>query len=352
MSNDFATDLLAWFEAHGRHDLPWQTDPTAYRVWISEIMLQQTQVTTVIPYYQRFMAEFASVEALVTAPIDSVLHLWSGLGYYARARNLHKAAKLISDEHDGVFPDDVQALQALPGIGRSTAGAIVSLAYNQPAPILDGNVKRVLTRYHAIEGWPGTTSVAKQLWQLAEANSSLDRPAAYTQAIMDLGATVCSRRSPTCSVCPLVTNCCAAKQGTPHRFPTPKPKRARPTRHQSVIVAQRNDGAVLLERRPDTGVWGGLWSFPELGPDDVAEVWSALRLGAKPLRVEKLAALNHTFTHFELVLEPVLVSVSPAAVMDRPDWLWYKLESNTAQAVGLPAPVRKLLDTTNREFVS
>ena len=349
MNHDFAADLLAWFEAHGRHDLPWQTEPTAYRVWVSEIMLQQTQVATVIPYYQQFMGQFPSVDDLAAAPLDRVLHLWSGLGYYARARNLHSAAVRIHTEFGGVFPDSVEALQALPGIGRSTAGAIVSLAFDRTAPILDGNVKRVLTRYHAIEGWPGTTAVAKQLWQLAEAAASKRQPAAYTQAIMDLGATLCTRRQPACDVCPLQTDCRASNMGNPHDFPTTRPKRSRPTRHQSVVVAQRDDGAVLLERRPDSGVWGGLWSFPELAPDDVAEAWSQARLGTQPVRVEKLAVLNHTFTHFNLVLEPVLIAVAPAVVMDRPDWLWYKLGSNSPQAVGLPAPVRTLLRATNRE---
>jgi A/G-specific adenine glycosylase len=344
--------LFAWFQAHGRHDLPWQKDPTAYRVWISEIMLQQTQVATVIPYYQRFMKQFPSVDDLAAAPIDTVLHLWSGLGYYARARNLHKTALLISHESNGVFPDTVEALQALPGIGRSTAGAIVSLAFDRPAPILDGNVKRVLTRYHGIEGWPGTGLVAKQLWELAEAAASKQRPAAYTQAIMDLGATVCTRRQPACNICPFKSGCRAAEIGNPHDFPTSRPKRFRPTRHQSVIVAQRDDGAVLLERRPDTGVWGGLWSFPELAADDGVEAWSQTKLGTQPLRVERLETLNHTFTHFELVLEPVLIAVAPAAVMDRPDWLWYKLGSHSPQAVGLPAPVRTLLDSTHREAVS
>lgn len=349
MSNAFAANLLDWFEAHGRHDLPWQTDPTAYRVWVSEIMLQQTQVATVIPYYQRFMTEFPGVDDLAAASIDRVLHLWSGLGYYARARNLHKAARIMAEEFGGLFPDTIEALQALPGIGRSTAGAIVSLAYDRPATILDGNVKRILARYHAVEGWPGTTAVANQLWQLAEASTPRRQSAAYTQAIMDLGATLCTRRQPACSVCPLVADCCAANMGNPHGFPTVRPKRKRPTRHQSVIVAQRDDGAVLLERRPASGVWGGLWSFPELAPDDQAEAWSEARLGSQPLRVQKLAALNHTFTHFDLVLEPVLIAVAPAAVMDRPDWLWYKLGSNSPQAVGLPAPVRTLLDSTNRE---
>ncbi len=341
--------MLSWYAAHGRHDLPWQTEPNAYRVWVSEIMLQQTQVATVIPYYERFMAQFPDVDALAAAPMDAVLHLWSGLGYYARARNLHKTAIRVSRDFGGVFPDGVEALQALPGIGLSTAGAIVSLAYDRPATILDGNVKRVLTRYHAIAGWPGKSAVAKRLWQLAGAAACTQRPAAYTQAIMDLGATVCTRRQPGCDRCPLQPGCRAAMLSCAEDFPTPRPKRARPTRHQGVIVARRDDGAVLLERRPDAGVWGGLWSFPELGPDDAAAAWSEARLGARPMRVERLAAVNHTFTHFDLVLEPVLIAVAPAAVMDRPDWLWYKLGSNSNQAVGLPAPVRTLLDSTNTE---
>ncbi len=344
--------LLAWFDVHGRRDLPWQTNPTPYRVWVSEIMLQQTQVTTVIPYYQRFMTAFPDVNALAAAPLDTVLHLWSGLGYYARARNLHKAAVVIATDYDGQFPNQVDALEALPGIGRSTAGAIVSLAYNQPAPILDGNVKRVLTRYHAVTGWPGKTQVAKQLWQLAESHSSLQRPAAYTQAIMDLGATVCSRRKPTCEVCPLQRDCRAEQLGTPEAFPTPQPKRHRPTKHQSIVVVKRQDGAVLLERRPETGVWGGMWSFPELAEAGGVAHWSDTRLGTTPLQVQQLKPLQHAFTHFDLVLEPVLVTVSaePRGVMDREGWLWYKHASDLNRAVGLPAPVRSLLDSTLKEF--
>ena len=217
--------MIAWFAQHGRKDLPWQQDPTPYRVWVSEIMLQQTQVRTVIPYYQRFMQAFPDLRALAAAPLDQVLHHWSGLGYYARARNLHRAAQRIRDDHAGRFPEDIEVVMRLPGIGRSTAGAVLSLACGQRHAILDGNVKRVLARFHAVEGWPGKTAVLEQLWALAEAATPQRDVAAYNQAMMDLGATLCRRGTPECPSCPLQSDCRACKLGRQSEFPAPRPRR-------------------------------------------------------------------------------------------------------------------------------
>ncbi len=339
-----APRLLPWFDVHGRHHLPWQIDRTAYRVWISEIMLQQTQVATVIPYFQRFMARFPDVAALAQASVDEVLALWSGLGYYARARNLHNAARRVVDDHAGELPAAFDALAALPGIGRSTAGAILALAHEQRFAILDGNVKRVLTRYHAVEGWPGDTRVARELWSLAEHHTPHERVRDYTQAIMDLGATLCGRSRPDCARCPLSGDCLAYARGTPQRYPTPRRRRERPCRETSMLIVQADDGAVLLQRRPAAGVWGGLYCFPEPEDDESASQWCRRQLGARRCRDHRLPSLTHAFTHFELTIHPVLVRLEslPAAVMEGEEWLWYKREQS--RQVGLPAPVARLLD--------
>ncbi len=340
---DFARRLLDWYDRHGRHDLPWQRDPTPYRVWVSEIMLQQTQVTTVIPYYERFMARFPTVEALAAAPVDDVLALWSGLGYYARARNLHRAAVEVTETHDGVFPRDIEALMALPGIGRSTAGAILALACGQRHPILDGNVKRVLARYHAVEGWPGRSAVATELWRLAESHTPRQRVADYTQAVMDLGATVCTRSRPRCAECPQARDCRALALGRPTDFPGRRP-RPRERRLRTAQFAIAWDGAaVLLERRPPSGIWGGLWSLPEMGAAEDPGAWSRRRLGAAPASVERWETLQHSFTHFDLAIEPVLIRFPsrPAAVADGDDHRWYDVAGDAE--VGLPAPVSRLL---------
>jgi A/G-specific adenine glycosylase len=260
---EIADALLPWFDRHGRHDLPWKAGADPYRIWLSEIMLQQTQVTTVIPYYERFLEAFPDADALAAAEVDAVLARWTGLGYYARARNLHRAARAIVDDHGGRFPADVDALAALPGIGRSTAGAIAAQAFGVRAPILDGNVKRVITRLAAVEGWPGRTAVARELWALAEDWTPAERVADYTQAVMDLGATVCTPRRPACDACPLADRCLARARGLQHRLPTPKPKREKPERRTRMLLIQDPDGAVLLERRPPQGIWGGLWCFPQ-----------------------------------------------------------------------------------------
>jgi A/G-specific adenine glycosylase len=335
--------LLAWFDAHGRHDFPWQLERTPYTAWVSEIMLQQTQVGTVIPYYDRFMQRFPSVATLAAAPLDDVLAHWAGLGYYARARNLWCAARIVMDEHGGAVPTTFDALHALPGIGRSTAGAILAQAYGQRWPILDGNVKRVLARYHAVAGWPGTPRVADELWRHAEMHTPHERVADYTQAIMDLGATVCTRARPACTVCPLASDCAAAHAGTQALYPAPRPKRERTQRHVAVLVVRAPDGRVLLERRPASGIWGGLYSLPELPAEDSPRDWCARILGASVAAERILATIEHAFTHFDLDLNPRLLELAaaPSGVMDRDDWHWCR--PGTKLDVGVPAPVAALL---------
>ncbi|MCG5534898.1 A/G-specific adenine glycosylase [Ectothiorhodospira mobilis] len=342
---DFAPRLLAWFDRHGRHDLPWQQPATPYRVWVSEIMLQQTRVATVIPYYRRFMARFPGVGDLADAPLDEVLHHWSGLGYYARARNLHKAARCIVDVHGGRFPRDREALSALPGIGRSTAAAILALAFGDREAILDGNVRRVLARHRGVEGWTGSAAVQARLWTLAEALTPVERVADYTQAIMDLGATVCTRRNPACGDCPLAADCIARAHGLQERLPTPRPRRAQPLRRTTMLLVTAPEG-VLLERRPPAGLWGGLWGLPEVesdGAGEAAQAWCRRHLGADPLGVQVLPPFVHTFTHFRLEITPVQLRVKAPApgVMEAPDRVWY---NGHAQAgLGLAAPVSRLL---------
>jgi A/G-specific adenine glycosylase len=338
-----APRLLAWFDAHGRHDLPWQLERTAYSVWVSEIMLQQTQVATVIAYYERFMRRFPTLSALAAAPLDDVLQLWSGLGYYARARNLHRAAQTVAERFGGEMPCGFDELVALPGIGRSTAGAIAAQAAGERRPILDGNVKRVLARYHAVDGWPGTPAVERELWARADEHTPAERAADYTQAIMDLGATLCTRARPACTVCPLAADCAACRAGTQAKYPAPRPKRARPHRHVDVLVVRDPDGRVLLERRPARGIWGGLYSLPELGADDAADAWCERQLGAPVSSSRPLLTIEHAFTHFDLDLRPLVLELAaaPSAVMDRGDRLWH--DPGAELRVGVPAPVAGLL---------
>ena len=336
--------LLAWWDRHGRHDLPWQQDPAPYRVWVSEIMLQQTQVATVARYYDIFMAAFPDVQALADAPADEVLHRWSGLGYYARARNLHRAAQLVRDQHDGVVPADFDALSALPGIGRSTAGAILALSAGQRHAILDGNVKRVLARVFRIEGLPSETAVQRELWALAERCTPTPRVAHYTQAIMDLGASVCARRKPACEQCPLREGCLALAVGLTRQLPARKAAKARPLRNCVLLLCARADGAVLLERRADTGIWGGLWGLPEISSVDAAGEWCSAQFGAAPDEMHVRNVLRHGFTHFDLDITPVECRLArvPLRAMESDRWLWY---NKTAPAkVGLAAPVMKLLN--------
>jgi A/G-specific adenine glycosylase len=341
---DFARRLLAWHRRHGRHDLPWQRRPTPYRVWVSEIMLQQTQVATVIPYYRRFMQRFPTLARLAAAPLDEVLHLWTGLGYYARARNLHQAARYIRDEHAGRFPRDFEAVAALPGIGRSTAGAILALADGQRHPILDGNVKRVLARYHRVTGWPGDKKVEARLWSLALSHTPRTDVAAYTQAVMDLGATLCTRTQPRCGDCPVAAGCAARRAGAEDRYPAPRPGKALPVRRTRMLLVRRGD-ALLLKRRPPAGLWGGLWGFHEIDAGEDPRRWCRERLGVETLSLDRWPVLRHGFSHFRLEIEPVYLRVAAGRdrVEDADGELWYDLKR--PPRLGLAAPVKRLIAT-------
>lgn len=338
--SSFSDRLLHWYDQYGRKDLPWQHNITPYHVWLSEIMLQQTQVATVIDYYQRFIKQYPSVNDLAEAPIDDVLALWTGLGYYARARNLHKAAKLIVSEHHGDLPKDLDALIALPGIGRSTAGAIMSLGHHQRYPILDGNVKRVLCRYRAIAGWPGQKQVEQQLWTLAEQLLPKQRFANYIQAQMDLGATVCKRSKPRCTLCPLQKDCLAFGQGTQTAFPERKPKKALPLRQTHWLIIFSKSGEILLEQRPSQGIWGGLWSFPEFDSYDEMEQFYHLKFGHNNATFIADNTIRHVFTHYKLDILPYLVHSSGYESLSDPNRAWQWFETSDALQLGLPAPVK------------
>ncbi len=339
----FAERLIAWHLKHGRHDLPWQKRRTPYRVWVSEIMLQQTQVATVIPYYRRFLERFPDIKTLADAPLDEVLHLWTGLGYYARARNLQKAAQVVQDSHGGRFPKDMDSVQALPGIGRSTAGAILALSTGQRHPILDGNVKRVLARHGAISGWPGEKRVEAKLWALADSLTPKQDAADYTQAIMDLGATLCTRSRPRCGECPVAADCKARILGKQARFPTPKPRKALPVKRTRMLMLV-TEGAVLLERRPPAGIWGGLWGFPEVAADADVRAWCRARFGKAPRSVRAHAPLRHTFSHFHLDIEPMELELpAAAAVREDAGSRWQPLDE--VPRLGLAAPVKRLLES-------
>ncbi len=345
---EISTLLLPWFDNHGRKDLPWQQNVTPYRVWLSEIMLQQTQVTTVIPYFEQFLNSFADVTALADASLDRVLQHWAGLGYYARARNLHKTAQVIRDDYGGVFPQTMQQLVALPGIGQSTAGAILSLAFGQPAAILDGNVKRVLCRFYQVDGWYGVSAVLKKLWQLAEQQTPSEQTGFYNQAMMDLGSMVCTRSRPACDICPLNGLCESNKAGTQALFPKSKPKKSRPHKHRWFLL-HRFANKLLLERRPEQGIWGGLWSLPEIEQLDSLPDWQIKQMGdsAKYNNIrEKM--LKHQFSHFDLSISLVEIDVAESFVRSqlnqvqestRYQWVaWEDLQHH-----GLPAPVEKIL---------
>lgn len=338
----FAARLLSWFADCGRKDLPWQRDRTPYRVWLSEIMLQQTQVSTVIPYFERFNAAFPDVHALAAAPLDEVLHLWTGLGYYARARNLHRAAGIIATRHGGVFPDHLGALVELPGIGRSTAGAILAIAFNQRAPILDGNVKRVLSRHDAVAGSPVQAQIAKYLWALADARTPAAQPAAYTQAIMDLGATLCTRSRPQCPRCPVKQDCRALAAGNATAYPSRAGRAALPVRAALLLMLQNPGGEILLSQRPPTGVWGGLWSFPECSEAEPLIAAAARAWHCEAQDWQLMPARRHTFSHFHLDYVPALVRVIPGVgVADAANRRW--VDPAQPGSIGLPAPVAALL---------
>lgn len=343
MTWKLAPALIGWHARHGRHDLPWQRERTPYRVWVSEIMLQQTQVATVVGYYQRFMLRFPSVAALAAADLDEVLHLWSGLGYYSRARNLQRAAQVIVREHGGQLPAELPALQRLPGIGRSTAAAIIALAHDQRATILDGNVRRVLSRYFALGGRPGERASEQLLWHQAEACTPANDVAVYTQAIMDLGATVCTRHSPLCMYCPLSADCVAHRTGRIAQFPASRRRAPRRERQVVMLIAARGDGAVLLQRRPPQGVWGGLWVPPQFDSLQAARTYCAEHLAGVQAEAVALAPVQHSFTHFDLSITPLLARCAGgnAAVMEASGALWYN--PREPARVGLPAPIANLL---------
>ncbi len=340
----FAPRLLAWFDVHGRHDLPWQHPRSPYRVWLSEIMLQQTQVRVVVPYFERFVAALPDLPSLAAAPLDDVLGLWSGLGYYARARNLHAAARACVERHGGELPRDFDALLALPGIGRSTAGAILSQAWGDRFAILDGNVKRVLARVHGVCGWPGLPAVEKQLWQHAQAQLPDARLADYTQAQMDLGATLCTRHDPACILCPLQDGCVARIEGRVAELPTPKPGKALPQREAVLLVLHDREGRVLLCRRPPAGVWAQLWSLPEADDHDAARALFHDHADGDFSQGEALEPIAHAFSHYRLRLLPLRWrAVAPAAAVgDNDDLRWVSLDA--IDALGIPAPVRTLLE--------
>jgi len=343
----FQKKILAWFDENGRKDLPWQQQITPYKTWLSEIMLQQTQVATVIPYFNRFIQQFADINQLAEASVDSVLQLWSGLGYYARARNLHKTARIIS-KNGGNFPNDFNSLMELPGIGRSTAGAILSIAFNNSHPILDGNVRRVLARYHAISGWPGNNKVSNELWKLSSRYTPAIRVADYTQAMMDLGATLCTRSKPNCATCPINSSCTAKIEDKVSQLPTPKPAKVLPTKKIIFLMLQNNEQQFFLQKRPTSGIWGGLWSFPEF--NSFVEVQSWCTEKNIPIHtVKHMDEQRHTFSHFHLDYTSVLVTTENPInnVMEVNQSVWYKAE--LINNLGLPAPIKRLLQDQYKE---
>jgi A/G-specific adenine glycosylase len=372
-AKSFANRVLAWYPIHGRKHLPWQQEISPYRVWLSEIMLQQTQVATVIPYFDRFVSHYPTVQALAGAPLDHVLHLWTGLGYYARARNLHKAAITVGQQFNGQFPVSIEDLMSLPGIGRSTAGAILSLAFEKPAAILDGNVKRVLARHFAIEGWPGQSTTSDKLWQLAEiitpkkVTLKTDHRA-FSQAMMDLGATVCTRSKPSCEQCPLTATCLAYQQGNWSDYPGKKPNKILAIKHTFMLMLQHGE-VTLLEERHRSGIWGGLWSLPEFSDltaltNIVKQRWPNLTLIGDP---QRQPTLRHTFSHYHLDITPVVqpvkiehptnpsLSINEKSLdyklnidnnvnnshQEKPAELWFN--PRQPASVGLAAPVKMLL---------
>jgi len=335
----FASRLIVWQRVHGRHGLPWQGQD-AYRVWLSEIMLQQTQVTTVIPYFQRFIASFPNIATLAAATEDQVLEHWSGLGYYARGRNLHKAARLIVERSNGEFPNTFEDIIELPGIGRSTAAAICALAFHQRGAILDGNVKRVLARHCGVEGWAGNKQVEERLWQQAEALLPTNDVATYTQSLMDMGATVCTRSKPKCVLCPVQSDCVALQTERTAQLPTPRPKKSAPERH-AVFLLLMHGNDILLEKRPSSGIWGGLWCTPQFDDEDAAKNWF-MRNGMDASEGGRLEPFTHTFTHFKLHITPLRIQLARKPLQLRQaGTVWLDVEE--ALGAAIPTPVRTLL---------
>ena len=347
VSDPFAGALLEWFDAHGRKDLPWQHPRSPYRVWLSEVMLQQTQVRTAIPYFERFVAEIPSIGALAGASLDRVLALWSGLGYYRRARNLHRAARVCVEQYAGELPHDFATLSSLPGIGRSTAGAILAQAFGQRHAILDGNVRRVLSRWHGVQGWAGSAGVQRTLWRHAESHTPATRVADYTQAIMDLGATLCVRTRPRCALCPVASGCMALAEGTIALIPQSKPARAKPTRETTMLIVRDGAGRVLLERRPPTGVWAGLWSVPESLDIAAADAVLRDRYAIAPQSKRALGAFVHSFSHYHLRVTPLVIDAKIPDRVGDGERAWCARE--TLADFGLPAPVRTLIETVYEE---
>ncbi len=362
VQDKFSQRLLHWFDRHGRHDLPWQKNPTPYRVWVSEIMLQQTQVTTVIPYYIRFMDHFDSIQALARSPLDEILQHWAGLGYYARARNLHKAAGIIVSQYNAVFPEEFKTVNALPGIGRSTAGAILALSKNQHHAILDGNVKRTLCRYHGILGFPGEKKIETELWKKAKQHTPLERVADYTQAIMDFGATSCTRSKPSCDTCPQREGCHAFKHNMIALLPQPKPGRERPTKHRYMLALIDSSNNISLFKRPEKGIWGGLYSLPEFESRQACSE----QLASYGLKVSDSLQtgeeIQHGFSHFKLRITPLFLSLPPdklnmflkqSARETKAHNMGVKMSNSTQynlslvaekMEIGVPTPIQKILN--------
>lgn len=339
---NFTTKLIRWQRTSGRHDLPWQRTRDPYRIWLAEVMLQQTQVEAVIPYYKRFLARFPDLSSLARASQDDVLRLWSGLGYYARARNLLSAARLLLAEHGGSFPRDAASLVQLPGVGRTTAAAIAAFAFGHRAAILDGNVKRLLARYFGVSGYPGEPAVEQRLWALAESILPARSIEHYTQALMDLGAMVCTRTRPRCEACPVAGACVARSEHRVAELPSPRPRRAQPERKATWLVLRRGD-QVLLERRPSTGLWGGLWTFPQIEERNLRD-HCRRTLGCDVAAIRRLQPIEHGFTHFRLRAHPILCELRaslPCVQSSR--YRWVNLARSPSVAV--PAPVRRLLGT-------
>ncbi len=348
-ASQFSAQVLDWYDKFGRKTLPWQIEKTPYKVWLSEVMLQQTQVATVIPYFERFMARFPTVSDLANAPLDEVLHLWTGLGYYARARNLHKAAQQIATLHNGRFPETFEEVAALPGVGRSTAGAILSLSLGKHFPILDGNVKRVLARCYAVAGWPGKKEVEKRLWEISEQVTPTKGVERFNQAMMDLGAMVCTRSKPKCELCPLQSGCIAYATHSWSSYPGKKPKQILPER-TGYLLLMEHEGTVYLEQRPPSGLWGGLFCFPQFSDEAALRDWLAQK-GISADTLSQLVAFRHTFSHFHLDIVPMWLPVSSvAACMDEGAGLWYNLAQ--PPSVGLAAPVERLIQQLRAEAAS